>query len=153
MLEFAARFVSLFSIGLVSGIALCVLLVERVWAGNGQFYTQLMQLLNRALTVPTTLLGAVGLVATATDAALLSRRGAGAALWLAGVAVLLNVAALALTKLGHFPINDLVLKWDAVHPPADWTHVQARWSALHVVRTICGVGTFALLILSNLLRS
>lgn len=152
MLEYPFRFVSVFAVGLVSGVALCVFLAERVWAGDGQFYTQFMQLMNRALTVPATTLGALGLIAMVTDATLLFRRGGGAALWLTVIAVLLTVGALALTKFGHFPINDRVMKWDAANPPADWVSVQARWSALHVARTICGVTSFALLLSSNLLR-
>ena len=152
MLEGSARFVSLFCLGLVSGIALCVFLAERVWTGNARFYTELMQLLNRALTTPAIVLGGLGLLAMATDATLLFWRGTSAALWLAAIAVLLNLAALGLTKFGHFPINDLVLKWDPANPPANWTSVQARWSALHIVRTICGAASFALLVLSNLLR-
>lgn len=153
MFEHAVGFVGLFCAGLAAGIALCVFLAERLFAGTGQFYTELMQLLNRALTVPAPALGAVGLLAMSIDAAMLFRQGVGAAFWLGVAAVFLSIAAAALTKFGHFPINAKVIKWNPASPPADWTAVQARWSALHVARTISAVGGFAFFLLSNLLRS
>ena len=153
MLEHSIRFVGLFCVGLAAGIASCVLLMERVWVGTGRFYTELMQLLNRALTVPGPALGALGVLAMSIDTALLFKHGAGPVFWLGLAAVSLNLIALALTKLGHFPINDQVLKWNPASPPADWTTVQARWSALHVARTISAVGSFALAVLGNVLRS
>ena len=152
MLEQAVRFVSLVCIGLASGIALCIFLAERIGTDNAQFYTQLMQMMSRALSVPTTILGALGLVAMITDTTLLYMRGAGAAVWLVAAAVVLNLAALALTKLGHFPINDRILGWDPTSPPADWRTVQSQWSALHIRRTGCASAAFMLLVLSNVLR-
>jgi hypothetical protein len=143
----------LFSSGLAGGIALGVLLAGRAWTGTAQFYTELMQLLIRVLTVPAPALGALGLVAMSIDAALLFNRGQGAALALGLGAIALGVVALALTKFGHFPINDQVLGWNPASPPADWTRMQAKWSALHLGRTVAAVGGFGLLLLSNLLRS
>lgn len=152
MLVVVARFLELFCLGLASGIALAVFLVERVFEGGGSLYTELMQLFNRAFTRPAPILGAVALLAMATDGAILFRRSAGAAFWLTAAAVAFSVGALALTKLGHFPINDRVLEWDPRDPPADWKNVQARWSALHVGRTLCSVSSFALIVLRNLVR-
>ena len=153
MFDPTVRFLGLLSGGLAAGIALCVLLMDRAWAGTGQFYTELMQLQIRVLTVPAPALGALGLVTISIDAALLWRRGGGAPFWLGVAAISLGVTAMALTRLGHFPINDQILKWNPVSPPADWMSVQARWSALHVARTIAAVGSFSLFLLGNLMRT
>jgi uncharacterized membrane protein len=155
MLEQSTRFVGLLCVGLAAGVALCVLLAERAWGAGpdtGQFYTQFMQLMIRALTVPGPALGGLALVAMSIDAVLLFKRGEGAAFWLGVAAVSLSLVAMALTRFGHFPINDQVLKWNPVSPPADWQTVQAKWSALHVGRTISAVGSFALFLLGNLVR-
>ena len=152
MLVLAARFLGLLCLGLASGVALAVFLVERVFEGGGPFYTELMQLFNRAFTRPAPVLGAVALVAMATDGVILSRHDLGVAFWLTVTAAAFSVGALALTKLGHFPINDRMLQWDPKNPPADWKTVQARWSALHVGRTFCSVSSFALIVLRNLIR-
>jgi hypothetical protein len=152
MLDSFTRFVGLFCGGLAAGITLCVLLADRVWVGTGQFYTELMQLLIRALTVPAPVLGVLSLIAMSIDTVKLFERGVGAAFWLGIAAVCLSLAAAALTKLGHFPINDRVLKWDPANPPTDWSAVHARWSAFHVARTSSTVASFALLLLGNLLR-
>ena len=153
MLEHSIRLVGLLCVGLAAGIALCVLFLQRNWTGTGQAYAELMQLSIRALTVPAPALGALGLVAMTIDSALLFKRGGGAAAWLSAAAALLGLAAMALTKFGHFPINDQILRWDPARPPADWTSVQARWSALHLGRTISGTASFALYLPGNLLRS
>ena len=152
MFDTLMRFLGLFCGGLAAGIALCALLVDRVWVGTGQFYTQLTQLLIRALTVPAPALGVLSLIAISIDTAWLLKRGVGTAFWLGVAAVCLSVTAAALTKLGHFPINDRILKWDPANPPTDWATVHARWSAFHVARTLAAVGSFALLLLGNVLR-
>ena len=149
MLEHLVRFVGLFCLGLAAGIAVCVLLTDRIQAGTGQFYTELMQLLNRALTVPAPALGALGLVAMSADSVLLFERGGGAAFWVGVAAALLNLVALGLTRFGHFPINAQIFQWSPASPPAHWARVQMRWSALHFGRTCSAVGSFALFLLGN----
>lgn len=149
MLEQVARFVGLFCVGLAAGIASCVLLANRVWSGSARFYTELMQLLIRALTVPAPALGAVAMVAMAVDAWWSFHHGQVAMLSLTLVALALNVFAAALTKFGHFPMNDRMMKWDPAAPPADWMRVQARWSAFHMARTFAVVGSFGFFLLRN----
>ena len=151
MLEPAVRFVSLFCMGLAAGITVCVLLTEQAWAGTARFYTELKQLWIRVLTVPAPALGALATATMLVDTYLLFERGARAALWLVAAAVVLNVAALALTKLGHFPINHQILEWDPANPPADWGRIRVRWSALHAGRTALAVGSFSLLLLASVL--
>lgn len=152
MLEHAVRFLGLLCVGLAAGTALCVLFVERTWTGSGQFYTEYMQLMIRALTVPAPALGGIGLVAISMDALLLYRRGVGAPFWLEVAALVLSLVALALTRLGHFPINDQIMSWNPGSPPADWAGVQARWFALHLARTCAAVGSFVMLLLGNAWR-
>ncbi|MEP7051931.1 MAG: DUF1772 domain-containing protein [Pseudomonadota bacterium] len=149
MLEPLSRFTGLFCTGLAAGIAVCVLLMGRGWSGTPQFYTELMQLLSRTLTVPAPALGAFGMIAIALNSALLFQRGAGAAFWLAVASALCALAAGVLTKFGHFPINNQVVNWNPANPPGDWTNVQARWSALHLARTIAALGSFGLFLLSS----
>ena len=151
MLEPSVRLLSLFCMGLAAGITLCVLLTERHWTGSARFYTELKQLWIRVLTVPGPALGAVALVAMVVDAYLLFTRGIALACGLVVTAVVLNVAAMVLTKVGHFPINDRIRSWDPAHPPENWSAVRARWSALHAGRTACAVGSFTLLLLGSVL--
>jgi len=108
MLETFAGFVGLLCMGLAAGIALCVLLMERVGAGTARFYTELMQFLNRALTVPAPALGALGLLAIVVHAVLVFlQRGAGVVFWIDVGAAILGAAAGALTTYA---------RGDHVHP-------------------------------------
>ena len=149
MIEQIARFLGLACTGLAAGIAVCVVLIDRNWSGTSRFYTEFKQLLIPRLTLPAPALGALGMVAVAINAALLVQRGAGAAFGLAVASDLCGLAAMALTKFGHFPINDRILKWDPASPPGDWASVHARWSALHVARTIAALGSFGFFLLST----
>lgn len=148
----AARFFGLLLVGSAAGAALCVLLVERGLGDSGSFYVVFKQMMIRALTVPLPLMAALGGAAVATDCYAQWRAGAGTTLWLALGTLALIAAGGLLTKLGHFPINDVISTWEPAAPPAAWSAVQAKWSALHLARTAASVLAFALLILSNLLR-
>ena len=80
------------------------------------------------------------------------RQGVGPAFWLGIFAIVFNLAAAILTKAGHFPINDQIIKWSPGNPPLDWMATAARWSVLHAWRTALSLGSFASLILSHQLR-
>ncbi len=149
-LELTTRFLGLLCSGLAAGMALCVLLAERAFSGSGRFYTELMQLLRRALTVPGPALGALGLLSMSVSAVLAYRSGGGPALWLGLLALALAMSALAITKFGHFPINAVMGTWNPDSPPAEWKTVQARWTALHVARTAAATGSFALFLMGAL---
>lgn len=152
MLQQSARLFGLLSLGLAAGIAVSVFLMLRAWSGSAQLYGQLMQLLAQVLTVPAPVLGLLGLVTMAVDGAFLFKRDAGLALWLLLGALLLSAGALAITKLGHFPLNAQIATWNLAAPPTDWATVRERWGALHAARTACAVLSFTLLVLSNLVR-
>ena len=153
MLDFALQFVGLFCVGLAAGITVCVLLMERVFSGSGQFFTEWMQLMVRALTGPGPALGVLSMVAMAADASGLFKRGGGVPFWLCVGALALNLVALALTRLGHFPINDVIATWNPSSPPPDWAEVHARWTGFHVGRTASVVGSFSLYLWRVLLKS
>ena len=152
MLHATVRFVALFAIGLAAGGALCILLLERYMPGSPSFYIEYKQMAIRALTVPLPALAAAGLLATAADCWLTGRQGVWPAFWLGIFAIVLNLAAAILTKAGHFPINDQIIKWSPGNPPPDWAATAARWSVLHAWRTALSLGSFASLILSQVLR-
>ncbi len=150
---FLARFFGLLLVGSVAGATLCVVFVDRGLGDSGSFYVAYKQLMIRTLTVPLPLIAVLGAVAVAVDCYAQWRTGAGAPLWLALGALALVVAGGVLTKLGHFPLNDAIATWDPAAPPAEWTAVKAKWWSLHLARTTVSVLAFALVIVSNLMRS
>lgn len=147
------RFLALLATGLAAGGALCVLLMDRLLgSSSGAFYTEYKQLSIRALTVPLPLLGVVGTLCAVTDAYFLAKGDDALPLRLTLTAVLLGVAAGVLTRAGHFPINDQIMKWTPETAPGTWEATQARWWAFHVARTASATSSFALLILANVVR-
>lgn len=148
-----ARFFGLFLVGSTAGATLCVAFIERHLGDSGPFYVAYKQLTIRALTVPLPLMAALGGVAVAVDCYAQWREGADTSLWLALAALALIIVGGVLTKAGHFPLNATISSWDPALPPATWSDVQAKWSALHLARTTASVLASALLIVSNLLRT
>lgn len=147
------RVVGVLASGLAAGGALCILFLERGFAGDAAFYTQYKQLLIRSLTVPLPALGLVALLANAYDCYLLFRQGFTPLLALSVSALLLGLCAIALTRGGHFPLNAEILTWSPSTPAPDWASVQAKWWTLHVARTVASVGSFALFLFSVVARA
>jgi uncharacterized membrane protein len=152
MFHLTVRVLALLGTGLAAGAALCILLAERAFAGSAADYVTYKQLTIRALTVPIPALGALGIAAAAIDAALLWPRGMSLPLSLTATAVLLNVAAMVLTRRGHFPLNDAIITWSPASAPAAWEDVRARWARIHTLRTASSVGSFVALVVGNVVR-
>jgi len=149
------RFMSILLAGLVAGATVCVLLVERSLPDSASFYVLYKQRTIQALTVPLPLFAALAGVAILVDTySLWGDAGSSRlCLGLALGSVAFIVAGGILTKAGHFPINDQIAAWDPAAPPASWSAVQAKWAALHLMRTLVSTAAFALVIASNLLRA
>jgi uncharacterized membrane protein len=150
---FFARFLGLLLVGSAAGATLCVVFIERGLGDSGSFYVTYKQMMIRTLTVPLPLMAVLGGVFVAVDCYAQWRGSAGAPLWLALGALAFIIVGGVLTKAGHFPLNDTIATWDAAAPPPVWSSMQAKWSALHLVRTAVTVLASALFILSNLIRA
>lgn len=46
-----------------------------------------------------------------------------------------TVGVLVVTVGFNAPINNMIMKWDAQSPPADWMQMRDRWNSLNVIRT------------------
>ncbi|MBO2449712.1 DUF1772 domain-containing protein [Actinomadura barringtoniae] len=130
------RWVSLLGGGVLSGIALTVLVLELAMRRlGGPAYVQVRQAEYGYLTwfisavfVPT-LIAVVMLV-------VIARRTGSPAFRPAVVALVLLVLALLITVVVNGPINFEQIDWNARTPPPDWAEVRDRWQIAHAIRTV-----------------
>jgi uncharacterized membrane protein len=78
-------------------------------------------------------------------------RSAGFAL--AAIATVCTIAALILTITVSFPLNDLLMTWDAASPPANAKDLWLPWESAHTIRTaIFGIAFIAAIAANSLFR-
>jgi uncharacterized membrane protein len=88
---------------------------------------------------PMSLLMPAAIVSVGVVAALLYRRGRSTAAGLAGLALILLIAALAITLSVNVPIDSQIAKWTPGTLPADWQAIRDRWEFYHGLRTFLSV--------------
>jgi uncharacterized membrane protein len=144
----AIRFVLLLLLALLVGT------MVGIWVGfnpaslSASAYVEQQQSAIRALNVLLPATGAVCIVLTLA-LAFMAAGDPRSRYSLLAVAALLVVAGLV-TRFGNQPINAIVATWNAQAPPANWAQLRDEWWHWHVVRSMAGVGAFALLVLSVL---
>lgn len=68
--------------------------------------------------------------------------------WLAVTGTAAMVVAAALTRIVNFPINDALMTWNAMTPPANVRDLWAPWEKVHTVRATLSVLAFILQVLA-----
>jgi hypothetical protein len=131
-----ARLTSLLCGGVLTGVALTVLVLELALRKlGGPAYVEVRQAeygyftwFIAVVSVPT-FIAVVWLV-------VLARRTGSPALRPATAALALLLLAVVITVVVNGPINLQELDWSTHAPPADWAHVRDRWQIAHAVRTV-----------------
>jgi uncharacterized membrane protein len=88
---------------------------------------------------PMSLLMPAAIVSVGMVAALLYRRGRRMAAGLASLALVLLIAALAITLSVNVPIDGQIAGWTPGTLPADWQAIRDRWEFYHGLRTFLSV--------------
>lgn len=131
--------------GLFSGFLLTVLVLEAsLREANSAVYTQvrLVELDHLGALAGALLIPAILAVAVLTLGLFRSRRGGR---WPALIAVVLLLAALAISVSISVPINTAQESWSVLAPPANWATVRDRWQLAHAARTAAATVAFLLL--------
>jgi uncharacterized membrane protein len=143
-------FASLFFVALASGGAFVVYLLYNPATNPGPAsWIGMLQLGTRVL-IPLAAALNLGLLFTIISA-VLARRDRPSCYLLVAASVC-NVAAVLVTLVGNWPLNDQIVTWSLMAPPANWAEISHHWWRFHVVRAVLLVGTLCLVILATLLR-
>lgn len=141
----AARFIAVFSTGLLAGI----LFGDRMGASLARpelspssFVTfQQVQHLRFVRMMPV-LMGIAILSSIAWLVWIRSRIGTASSLFLA-LGTLALIAVAILTRTVNVPINTQLMTWSTSSPPPDMMQIWARWEQAHTVRTVLATLGFA----------
>ena len=142
-------FASLFFVALASGGAFAVYLLYNPAAVGPASWIGMLQHSMHVL-IPLAVALNLGLLFTIVSAILARRERVG--LYLLIAASLCLVAAVLITVVGNWPINDQIGTWSLTAPPSNWTDVSREWWHLHVARTGVVIGALTLVILAMLRR-
>ncbi|MBK8467040.1 MAG: DUF1772 domain-containing protein [Chloracidobacterium sp.] len=74
-----------------------------------------------------------------------------AAFFLAAIATVCSIGAFILTVAVNFPLNDLLMTWNAASPPANVKALWLPWESAHIVRTVIYMIAFVCAITGSVL--
>ena len=138
------RFINILMAGLIAGT------LFGIWIGfnprvlSAQTYVEQQQGAIKALNVLMPLLGLATIILTVIVAILQKQNGP--------VFVTLLIAAGFLiisgiiTKFGNQPINSIVITWNKMDVPNNWTELRDKWWSFHRLRAVTALIAFCLII-------
>jgi hypothetical protein len=147
MYKLLLPFVTLLLAGLLAGAVGLDWLLNQI-VNDPALYIGFKQLEIPALTATLVPLGLVTMVLALLQAYANRQRRLCLWLTLAGAAGMLAMGLL--TRFVFFPLNDQIITWSPQLPPTDWHAVRAQWNGAQSLRTVIGLGSFALLLLAAL---
>jgi len=142
--------VNLVWVSLMVGGTFVVYLIYNPKGMSAAFYVETMQHGIRSL-LPLAVLMFFGLFFTVTSAVLARRDRPN--LYLLVATSICIIAAVLLTLLGNWPINNQIITWNANSPPSNWTELRDTWWRFHVARFVMGIIGLSCLLLATLKRS
>ena len=149
-----ARTISLFfavvMVALTAGRAFWVWVSENPSALSVRTYIESFQATNRAITVPITVTGILGLLFAILAVAL--SWGDRPSVYFLGTAIPLLAAPVLITLKINIPINDQIMTWNASAPPEGWMQLRDKWWTWHKIRAAALLGGFVLVLVGTFLR-
>ena len=145
------RFLDLLMAGLIAGV------IFGIWIGynpqnfSAQTYVEQQQSAIKALNTLMPLLGLITILLTIVSA-FLQRDNKNVFIALSIAAVFLIVSGLV-TRFGNQPINSIIMTWNKVEVPGNWTELRDKWWSLHKIRTVTAVLAFCIIIWTNIKRA
>ena len=142
------RFVNIVMAGLIAGT------LFGIWVGynpqnlSAQTYVEHQQSVIKALNTLMPLLGLLTIILTVISA-FMQRDNKTIFISLLIAAVLLIISGLV-TRLGNQPINSIVMTWNKVDVPSNWTELREKWWSLHIIRTLTAVAAFCLIVWTSM---
>ncbi|CAL1517750.1 DUF1772 domain-containing protein [Chitinophaga sp. MM2321] len=148
MITVIIRFFDILMAGLIAGT------LFGIWIGfdpkslSAPTYVEQQQSVIKALNVLMPILGLITILLTITAAFLQSRHQA-VFVTLLVAAGFLMISGLV-TRFGNQPINSIVMTWDKMNVPANWTELRDKWWLLHKIRALTAFISFCLIIWSGM---
>ena len=145
------RFLDLLMAGLIAGVIFGIWIGYNPQSFSAQTYVEQQQSAIKALNTLMPLLGLITILLTIVSA-FLQRDNKKVFIALLIAVVFLIVSGLV-TRFGNQPINSIVMTWNKVEVPGNWTELRDKWWSLHKIRTVTAVLAFCIIIWTNIKRA
>ena len=145
-----AASIEIIATGLIAGIFIAIATTEPARLSlEPSAFVQLQQGIHvvYALMMPPLVITAI--IAGLVWLILLRKQLMSAGFLLAAIATVCSTVALILTVKVNFPLNDLLMTWNAASPPADVKELWLPWENAHVIRTVIYIVAFVSAITGN----
>lgn len=145
------RFLDLLMAGLIAGVLFGIWIGYNPQNYSAQTYVEQQQSAIKALNTLMPLLGLITILLTLISA-FLQRDNKNVFIALLIAAVFLIVSGLV-TRFGNQPINTIVMTWNKVEVPGNWTELRDKWWSLHKIRAVTAVLAFCIIIWTNIQKA
>lgn len=134
--------------GLIAGTLFGILIGYNPQNLSSQTYIEQQQSLIRALNTLMPLLGLLTIVLTLVSAFL--QKGNQTVFVILLIAAVLLIISGLVTRFGNQPINSIVITWNKVYAPGNWTQLRDKWWSLHIIRSVTAFLAFCLIIWTSI---
>ena len=142
------RFFNILMAGLIAGILFGIWIGYNPQSLSAPTYVEHQQSVIKALNTLMPLLGLITIVLTVISA-FMQRANKSVFISLLIAAVLLIISGL-ITRFGNQPINAIVMTWNKVAVPGNWTELRDKWWSLHITRAVTAISAFCLIVWSSM---
>ena len=128
-----------------------------IWIGynpqnlSAPTYVEHQQSVIKALNTLMPILGLITIVLTVISA-LMQKDNKSVFISLLVAAVLLIISGLV-TRFGNQPINAIIMTWDKVDVPSNWTELRDKWWSLHIIRAVTSIAAFCLIVWTSMRKN
>lgn len=135
-------------VGLIAGV------LFGIWIGfnpqnlSAHTYVEQQQNTIKALNTLMPLLGLIAILLTLISA-FIQRDNKPVLISFLVASVFLIVSGLV-TRFGNQPINSIVMTWNTMDVPSDWTELRDKWWSLHKIRAVAAVLSFCIIVWTNI---
>jgi hypothetical protein len=144
-----AQFASLFFVGLASGGAFVVYLVYNPASMAPALWIQSMQHAIRVM-LPLAVVLNLGLLFTIVS--VVFARCDRQSFYLLLTASICLLAAVVVTVIGNWPINNQIKTWSATAPPPTWTQLSDAWWTYHRARAVLLIAGLSCVVVATLVH-
>ena len=138
------RFLNILMAGLMAGSLFVIWIGYNPQTWSGQTYTESQQSVIKALNTLMPILGLITIVLTIISA-FLQKNNQPVFIFLLISAGLLIISGLV-TRFGNQPINSIVMTWNKLNLPDNWTELRDKWWSFHIVRAVTSFLAFCLIV-------
>lgn len=144
MITLIIRFINIVMAGLIAGTLFGIWLGYNPKTFSVSTYLEQQQGAIKALNTIMPLLGLITTILTLISA-FLQKDNKTVFITLIIAAILLVISGLV-TKFGNQPINKIVMTWNKVEIPGNWTELRDKWWSLHIIRAVMAFVAFCLIV-------